>query len=143
MLIAGAAASIFALFFSGSDSDDDSSCEPDASIHSAETGGDGFFDDESLASGDLPDVFGQPRGRPGDERAVGARSSGSDSGSEAFEEAEIQADHHFLTKTSNAAASAAAIQPTGPCPPHHIISNLGTGQWGHVGGGCGRCHLNK
>ena len=56
-----------ASLFSSTESDDDSAFDPDASVASAETGGDSLFDDLSLASGDVQDVYGQRTGRPDDE----------------------------------------------------------------------------
>ena len=56
-----------ASLFAGSDSESDSDFDDDATIRSNETGGDSFFDDLSLASGDDLDVYGQGTGRHGDE----------------------------------------------------------------------------
>ena len=57
---------ILASLFAGSDSESDSDFDDDATIRSNETGGDSFFDDLSLASGDDLDVYGQGTGRHGD-----------------------------------------------------------------------------
>ena len=52
-----------ASLFAGSDSDDDSDFDDDATIASNETGGDSYFDELSLASEDDLDIYGQGTGR--------------------------------------------------------------------------------
>ena len=47
---------VFARLFDGSDLDDDSDFNDDATIASNETGGDSYFDELSLASGDDLDL---------------------------------------------------------------------------------------
>ena len=79
-LIGGRAVSALARFFAGSNLEDDSDFDPDASVCSAQTGGDSVFSELSIDSGDLTDIYGQRIGRDGDESGDDDSAAGPDSG---------------------------------------------------------------
>ena len=58
---------ILAGLFAGSDSDDDSDFNDDATIASNETGGDSYFDELSLPTEDNIDIYRQGTGQGGDD----------------------------------------------------------------------------
>ena len=116
---------ILAGLFAGTDADDDSAFDSDFEVRSNETGGDSLFDELSLASGDVLDIYGQPKGRDGDDSDDDSHSEAADSGDRSLDRAPTRRANGDVAGSSPVAHSATG-RPTragraGQRPPETVV----------------------
>ena len=118
---------LLASLFAGTESDDDSEYNPDDSVGSAGTEGDSQFDELSIASGDLQDVYGQRMGRPtheSDEHANARAANLSDSdGESTISDAEERAVAALQRMAVSGRLRSSTSIPTLPCPSQPTLNN--------------------
>ena len=102
---------ILSSLFAGTDSDDDSAFDPDVSIRSNETGGDSLFEELSLASGDVLDIYGQDTRPDADDSDDDSRSEATDSSVRSEDRVSARRANRGVSRSTSAEVTATA-RPT-------------------------------